>query len=179
MKRNSYQAIIITDGVVTYAVFNYNCDLIEWSGSYRYSVVGYNIDTKSARSIDFPSFENNALSGYKEVSMVGCMNMNNGIRWSNLIYRVGRTTDLAQMARAECLSQAAKEIKSFESKQYDRPCPCSFWQAIFDSRYRYISYFLARSTGDSSFYNSLCFVQRFPPRSSVGIQLCCYSHDFK
>ncbi len=180
--RNSYQAIIVTDGFKTYTVFNYNCDMIEWSGSYRYSVVGYNINSKSARSIDFPSYTNHPLSGYREINMVACNNTEYGVSWSNLVYQIGAATDLTQRARAECLSRATKDIRSFRGKQqsYDRPCPCSFWQAIFDSRYRYASYYLAQITGDSSFYNSLCYVQRFKPSSpNIGVQLCCYSYDFR
>ena len=109
--------------------------------------------------------------------MVGCMNVNSQVRWSNLVYKVGMATDLATKARGECLKQAGKDV--LVDLNYDRPCPCSFWQAIFDSRYRYVSYYLARITGDTSFYNSLCYVQRFRPRSPLGVQLCCYSFDFK
>ena len=179
--RNSYQGIIITDGVKTFTVFNYNCEMIEWSGSYRRSVIGYNINTKSARGIDFPFYRNHPLSGSKEVSMVACANMDSlGVSWSNIVYQIGVATDRTQVARAECLKRAVEDGSTFlESTASDSPCPCSFWQAIFDNRYSYASYRLALITGDFSFFNTYCFVQRFRPRSNRGVQMCCYSIDFK
>ena len=36
--------MIITDGMLSYAVFIYKCDLLQWSGLTNHAVIGYNMN---------------------------------------------------------------------------------------------------------------------------------------
>lgn len=177
---NSYQAIIITDGIRTYTVFSYKCGSLQWTGppyTSAYSNVGYNIDGRTSRFLTFPAFQNHQLSGLEEVSMLACMNSGNRIDWSNLVYLVGEATDTTQLARAECIKAANRDSEFFRFPRYDDACPCSYFQAIRDNRYAFASYDLAFITGDTSFFSRLCYLPRFPPsRFTPDVQLCCYSN---
>lgn len=94
--RNSHQAILITDGLKSYAVFSYQCGLLQWgraetySGS-PYSTIGYNIGGTNTNSLQFSAFQNHPLSGFSEVSTIACVNNANGIDSSNLVYLVGES----------------------------------------------------------------------------------------
>lgn len=71
---NTYQAILITDGMESYAIFIYLCGALTWSGS---ATVGYNAD--GVLHTSFP------LSGTDDVKLVSCLDFPQR-SWSNLIY---------------------------------------------------------------------------------------------
>ncbi len=177
--RNTYQAVVVTDGTQTFAVYTYNCEQLEWEsvqGSSVYSVIGYNINDGNSLFSSVNPFMNHPLSRSKGVQSVACVNNPLRVEWSNLVYLVGNDTGASQLARADCINRANKDQSSFQAKSFNsRPCPCSFAQARRDNRYRYASNALFFITGDTSFFNNFCYVQRFP--STNGVQLCCYSRQ--
>ena len=85
---NTYQGILITDGTHSFAVFIYQCGLLEWSGSDP-ATVGYYGDGNF--------YENHALANTANANTVACLNSPDSV-WSNLIYRLnylGKTTPCA------------------------------------------------------------------------------------
>ena len=171
-QRNTFQAIIISDGERTFAVFTYNCDMLEWTGQYEHAVVGYSV----GEGVDdnFPRFDNYGLSGQSNVNLVACSNEHVGVQWSNLVYKIGDISgDVAQENRAKCLAKYQDDVENFGEQpislaSFVLPCPCSIFQAIRDRRFVYN--FIAQPPSS----NSYCFFQRF---SSLGgaVQECCYS----
>ena len=177
---NSYQALVITDGISTYAVYTYNCDRLQWSsgqGSSIYSVIGYNINSNNARSLTFDPFANHFLSGMRDVNTVACMNQRLRIDFYNLVYLVGFNDGSEQKFIADCINRANRDLLQPENPlfDYEQPCPCSFAQARRDSRYRYASSYLYSITEDISFLSQICYLQTFAPFRTNGAQLCCYS----
>ena len=73
---NTYQGIVITDGNTTYAVFTYQCGLMEWS---RGATIGFN----AAGQI----YENHPFSGSENVHEIACVNSPD-LEWSNLVYKL-------------------------------------------------------------------------------------------
>lgn len=72
---NSLQAILITDGITSHAVFTYKCGSLSWS---RSTVIGYN----AAGSI----FENHPQSG-RNARNIACSNAPIS-NWTNVIYNL-------------------------------------------------------------------------------------------
>ncbi|XP_064388044.1 uncharacterized protein LOC135336225 isoform X3 [Halichondria panicea] len=177
--RNTYQAVVVTDGTQTFAVYTYNCEQLEWEsgqGSSVYSVIGYNINDGNSLFSSVNPFMNHPLSRSKGVRSVACMNNPLRVEWSNLVYLVGNDTGAGQLARANCINRANKDQSSFQAKSFNsQPCPCSFAQAGRDNRYRFARNTLFFITRDTSFFDNFCYVQRF--RSTNGVQLCCYSRQ--
>ncbi len=75
MQRNTYQGIVITDGLNSYAVYTYRCEELEWGDG---ATIGYNA------AGDY--FENHELSG-SSATDVACLNDVFSV-WSNLVYRL-------------------------------------------------------------------------------------------
>ena len=161
LQANTYQAIVITDGTQSYAVYTYNCQLMEWSGLFTHAVVGYNAFGQD--------FENHPLSGSADINNIACENQEHNTAWSNQIFKIGDSRDLIQQRRAECTKRLSEDRAKFGNTPLlvalsGEPCPCSFFQAIFDQRFTF------------SFEIGLCFIQTFPSFLSgvATTQLCCY-----
>ena len=161
---------MITDGSRSYAVFIYQCGLLQWSGLngfYRHAVIGYNMRGEP--------FFNHPLSGTSLATNVACTNSPT-TSWSTLVYAIGDLESDRQRSRVECLRRYNADISRFGDSVGDysliaRPCPCSLFQAFRDRRFWI---FFQRSVfNDRPF--SLCFVQRFPAATFGGGHLCCYS----
>ena len=157
----------MTDGEQSFAVFTYNCNMLQWSGLFEHAVIGTN--TGSGIEGNFPSFQNHPLSSLPQATMVACANMDRGIQWTDVIYKIGDVSgDVLERNRAECVAMYLQDIQRFQERlQFGQPCPCSFFQAFRDTRFR-----LNRFSDESY----LCYVQRFP--TSFGqAQECCYSAE--
>ena len=172
-QRNTFQAIIVTDGTETYAVFSYKCDLLQWTGYWRHTAVGYSVQAADT-STDFDQFVNHPLSLRSFINDVACQNMENNISWSNLVYKIGESNTTVQQLRAQCRKMYQKDIQTFPNLpriQNDLlSCPCSVRQMRRDGRYQIFAYFYGqrRVTG--------CYIQRSPSRHGAS-QLCCYSSE--
>lgn len=70
LQENTFQAILITDGNYSYAVFTYNCDLMEWDNGVT---IGFGAGTEIYANHD-PS-----------TSAVACLNRPE-TDWSNIVY---------------------------------------------------------------------------------------------
>lgn len=73
---NTYQGIVITDGVESYAVFVYQCGAMSWHGN---ATVGFNAGGTW--------FDNHPLSGTSNANSVSCLNYTT-TSWTNLVYRL-------------------------------------------------------------------------------------------
>ena len=74
MQTNTYQAIVITDGEQSYAIFTYLCGAMNWHG---YATIGINSDGNF--------YTNYPLSGTSSVTEVACLEYPDSLL-KNLIY---------------------------------------------------------------------------------------------
>lgn len=170
----------MTDGVRSFAVFTYNCNRLQWSGLFgQEAVIGVNVGV--GIDGDFRPFENHPLSGLPQSTMVACTNVENGIEWSDVIYKIGDvTSDQQQQNRAECMSMYRQDIERFgpvsefpNSKLSNQlSCPCSLFQAAVDFRFRF-NFLLPSGRSSETFCYFNRFIQLVSQRFVV--QECCYS----
>ena len=127
--QNTYEALLITDGISSYAVYTYNCDTLGWGSPHnaeRYSAVGYTINSEFTNDTLFQPYENYILSRYPRVIGVACINTQRGIPWNNLVYKVGESTD--QLAPIECnrlIANDSGEVLEILERDDIRNCPCT------------------------------------------------------
>ena len=160
---NTYQAIVITDGIQAYAVFTYDCARMQTPGYYKYATIGFN-----ARG---EYYQNHPFSGLSVANNVAC---DGGSQWNTLVYRLHLHVDFVQQKRAQCLQMYKKDENlldgsyiSFLASQAE-PCPCSFRQAWRDWRFQI------------DWRNDpYCFYQRFPilGLTAAAAQYCCYRFE--
>lgn len=179
LQTNSFQGVVVTDGQQTFVVFTYNRNMLEWSGRpFAHAVIGVNVGT--GIQSNFPPFQNHPLSGSPEVPMVANLNLDRGVEWADIIYKIG---DVSQneldRSRSACVAMYAQDIRQFGPSTVlpaPQPCPCSWFQVIRDqrfipnfspNRFRTFSFNLQRP--------SICYFQLFGFGS---IQECCYSFSF-
>ena len=72
LQENTFQAILITDGVYTYTIFVYKCGLLEWDNGVT---IGFNAASGSYDNYD-PSSSN-----------ISCLNIVNS-NFTNVVYRL-------------------------------------------------------------------------------------------
>lgn len=159
VQSNTYQAIVITNGMESYSIFTYNCELMEWPGLWVYATVGFN-----ARG-DY--YSNHPLTGLSNVHRIACANRPQ-TDWSNVVYKLSLSVDAVQEAKATCMRTYFEDRRLFgevvQYTQFAEPCPCTAWQAWRDRRFRF------------QFDNiGYCFFQRFFTGNSL--YLCCYSTE--
>ena len=176
LQTNSFQGVVVTDGQQTFVVFTYNCNMLQWSGRpSAEAVIGVNVGVGIEGN--FPPFQNQPLSGRSEVPTVACLNIDRGIVWTDVVFKIG---DVSQNEldrnRAECVAIYVQDIQQFglEVSPAPQPCPCTIFQAVRDRRFtvnfspdRFRSFFSDRP--------SVCFFQLFGLRE---VQECCYSITF-
>ena len=76
---NTFQAVIASHGSLSYAVFTYQCDFINWTKENDYAAVGYTAGPHF--------FQNHPLSRTTNVVNIDCVNQPTSI-WSNIIYKL-------------------------------------------------------------------------------------------
>ena len=152
---------MITDGTQSYALYTYNCRMMEWSGLFTHAVVGYNAFGRD--------FANYPLSGSADVTDIACENEERNTDWSNQLFRIGDSRDPVQQQRAECTRRISEDVTMFGNipsavALNAEPCPCSFFQARSDRRFTF-------GLGIDG-----CLIQRFPNIlfGVAATQLCCY-----
>ena len=167
LQTNTFQAIVITDGMQSYSLFTYtsNCDStygINWAGYGVNAGVGYNLGG------DY--YMNHPLSGSESVADIDEGGNCTGTGWNNVWYQLTYSLDEIQEMKAACFNMYFSDlnnvgdISTYRSVGDLQPCPCTLWQAIFDGRFEL----------DDLYPN--CFYQLFPA-SSGAAQYCCYSHE--
>ena len=152
---------MITNHEESYAIFTYNCGELQWSaGLGSYSTIGF-------YSVSDGIFENHPFTGQPNVNMIAC-EPNPDI--NNVIYPIGTVNQ--QRLRRMCLEWFVSDLNIYSDSLISaldevlQPCPCTFFQALFDPRFRFI--FTPSKT-------STCFIERFP---SFATRECCYSNSF-
>ncbi len=81
MQTNTFQAVVITSGVESYALFTYQCGSMEWSGG---ATIGFNTNDT------YMYFATHRLSGTFAVNEIACLNSPTTV-WSNVLYQIGVT----------------------------------------------------------------------------------------
>ena len=150
---NTFQGIIITDGMLSYAVFVYQCDLLQWSGLINDAVIGYNMNGR---------FINHPLSSIPQVADVDCVN-SPGTSSNTLVYQIGDLAGRLQRNRAEC-------VRRFDQDQFltflgdiDVPsCPCSSFQVSLSPNWGFFS---------QNNFQGTCYILRF---RGLPNRICCY-----
>ena len=80
LQSNSFQVVIATDTVATYAIFTYKCGLLHWTKDT--ASIGY--------SISSTFYQNHPLSRTSNINDIACLNETVS-GWSNVIYKVKGT----------------------------------------------------------------------------------------
>lgn len=127
LQTNTYQAIAITDGMNSYAIYTYNCDQMGWGGG---ATIGFNAFGQT--------FSNDPTSGRPTVHTdIACQNVfgDRGVRYANVLYHVGRTFNPTQRDRVRCLELWRSDTQLFPPLFPFHSCPCFFGQALRDWRF--------------------------------------------
>ena len=166
LQENTFQAVVITDGSLSFALYIYQCDLIEWSGEGfgSYATVGYNLNGV---------FENHPLSGTSQVNNIDCSSPNTEVKratqWTNEIFQISSTLDPEQDLRAQCIVKKQQDTQTYGDvdaiASRISSCPPSLVQAFLDFRFIFHTPFATIS--------SACFIHTFPVGYSA--LKCCYS----
>ena len=155
---NTFQGVIITDGMLSYAVFIYKCDLLQWSGLTNHAVIGYNMNGQ---------FLNHPLAGLSQVSNVDCVN-SPATSWSTVLYPIGDLEGELQRSRAECIRRIDEDSALFSNDLVQNlnsvapTCPCTLIQARFDRRWRPFR---------RNNFLGICYIRRFVRNAN---RFCCY-----
>ncbi len=175
--QNSFEAIIITDGVISFAVYSYNCDDLQWGESQNgdYSTIGYNINPGSYFGSDsnkLSSFHDHRLSNLPMSERIACSSLARGGRYHNEVYYIGRSMNTTQLARAECTSTINNDTvysDIINGTTLRDGCPCNLAQAFRDFAFRSIDMY--ELTLDPVYNNQFCFTPSFSQTDTI---LCCY-----
>lgn len=141
---NNYQAIIVTDGVSAYAVFNYICGGLQWSDigtNGAKAVVGFNAESTF--------YSNHPLSGYSSVGEhISCPT--NATRRqkrqqeeeTNMFVALPANGNLRESDIMDCRKLSMKDERLFISlndtlsaASMIDPCPCTQKQAQRDNTF--------------------------------------------
>eukprot|EP00731_Ephydatia_muelleri_P017659 Em0010g757a len=161
---NTYQAIVITDTIQSYAIFTYNCQLLQWVQSqFNYAVVGFN-----AGGTDYTNYN---FSTTAQIGGIACNNST--YPWSNVVYNIGKSTSDIQKLKRQCLTNYNNDITRFSingaslTTTIQQPCPCSRMQVQVDTRF----------ANDVRQNNVSCYYQSKPSkiRGVYPTRYCCYA----
>ncbi|XP_038073778.1 fibrillin-1-like [Patiria miniata] len=170
---NSFQAVLVTDYTHGYVIFNYERCGMNWNKNLLPNdnvIQGFTCGQSGNKVyLDIPSDLR-----FRPGNMVG----NTGIygRW---VQRLDSLTDDFVNPRLFCRNwysgQVVDDFIISNLTATAHTCPCSWFQAFWDSRWAYIgySYFLPDS-GSSTSVAAVCYVRTFQFPNTPG-PLCCYS----
>ena len=176
LQTNTYQAVIISNGLETFAVFIYNCDLLNWIGRVgSYASIGFSVQGESN---DFTNFANSIFSQEGTVRQTACSNVRFNVSYTTIVYRVGVAGNEEQRARSVCFERAMREqnifraseqaIQTARSQSFLQDCPCTTFQAFRDNNFNLMN----------EVDEFICFVGsiRFTlPDGKRFVYRCCYS----
>jgi fibulin 1/2 len=156
-KYNTFQLVLTSNGMQTFALFNYPRDSLKWSGRTWKAVVGYT-------SYDGNFFQSHYLSGYPEVVNIASQHADSG---SRLFYQLSNN-DSVCVSSSSCLSWYFNDIKQEELSLawnfFLPPCPCTLFQVQWDFQYQW----------QSAIETSVCYVSVFESVNGAQTE-CCYS----
>ena len=135
LQTNTYQAIVITDHEMSYAIFTYNCGQLQWAG------LGAPFPTIGFYSSSDGIFENHPLTGQRNAFEIAC---GPNPMTNNVIYSIGMF-DAGRLKRM-CRDWFFSDVDNFNPSVVSllnviiQPCPCSIFQAVRDRRFfRFVS----------------------------------------
>ena len=137
------------------------CDLIQWSGLWRYPTIGYNAERLH--------FENHHLTGRSDANEIDCTD--SGSLYTNVLYKIRVLDTNISELQNRCLTWYNEDIRLYMGNEqvdnfsnFQPACPCTSLQAQQDRRF---SRFIKKD-------NSSCYIENFPNELG-GAQECCYS----
>ena len=181
MQMNNYQAIIVTDGISAYAVFNYICGGLQWSNigeSRATAVVGFNAEGTF--------YNNHPLSGYSSIGeRISCptstarrqkRQQEEETDTNNMFVELPINRNLEDR-NAECRRLRRNDEKFIEQNDLDSlsmvsvrtPCPCTRQQAQRDTSFMVFP-------DEPECYVSIGF-ENFTSSTGILLELtqqCCY-----
>ena len=150
VQTNSFQAVVATDGCVTYTMFHYINNSISWSGRYNlHASVGYT-DGRNVFKYSHPS------SNSAEIKEIDSENGNTNVlgKW---LWRTTPGCSGLFLYQRQCLQWSAADTTQYTDLslriRWTQPCPCSLAQVEADRRFR----FLKRDSA-----SRVCYSQLFP-----------------
>ncbi|PFX32349.1 Mucin-4 [Stylophora pistillata] len=169
---NTFQLVLITNGVYSFTMFNYPSTSLQWSAPtqrmyYQYfsnsrglPVVGWNAGDKGERKYNLPrsgTVNIETIDGIRgNADMVG--------KWFfRLEESLGRLS-----ARQECIDWFKAQPDPRFYTEYLEPCPCILRQARGDERF----------TVNWRGWTRMCAYSQFPSPDGWG-QECCYSTNWQ
>ena len=75
LQNNTFQAIVITNGTKSYAVYTYKCGELQWSNE---ATIGFNAGGEF--------YDNHPLSGEPHANSIACVHIGDNTTWNNVIY---------------------------------------------------------------------------------------------
>eukprot|EP00117_Sycon_ciliatum_P009054 scpid1187/ scgid4064/ Laminin subunit alpha-5; Laminin-10 subunit alpha; Laminin-11 subunit alpha; Laminin-15 subunit alpha len=167
---NSFQAVVTTDGCVSYSMFHYLNGSIVWSGRFNiHARMGYT-DGSGVYTYSHPDSSTPAV---KTVDLSSNINATYNGKW---MWRITGPCSGTFLAQRKCLKWADDDAILYpevgDYSEAAQPCPPSFRQAISDQQFTFF-----RNYKEQRF----CVRQRFSSRFS-GKQIysiCCYDRKFQ
>ena len=80
IQENNFQAVVVTNGILSYTVFTYQCGELNWVQRNNASI-GFSISTTS--------FANHSLSRLPNINDIACLSQQCP-PWTNVVYQIGR-----------------------------------------------------------------------------------------
>ncbi|XP_068760013.1 mucin-like protein [Montipora capricornis] len=169
---NTFQAVIITDGIYAFVTFNYPEDGIQWSAP---TIVSNHIHYTNYRGLPVMGWnagdDNGNLFNYKRSETVGMESIDSLVGNTGIIgkwfFRLENSKG-EQDAIQKCLRWFKNQPDPASYTDAVEPCPCTLRQAFFDERFQWIA-------PEAPF--TYCVYTRFPSAANRGRQ-CCYHTRF-
>ncbi|GCB68782.1 hypothetical protein scyTo_0010452, partial [Scyliorhinus torazame] len=179
---NTYQTVLTTDGIFSFCLIQFKDGGMNWkydakSNYSNYALMGYYsaslrsyLDSNMVFNDPHTRFDVPPEKIYHPDRYPGFKTGKNGL-WA---YRLERNNNSTINPRQKCMDWYLREPESYWSNDTS-PCPCSFWQAIFDNAFTW---------GNSIYYygfgvkepqaSYLTMQSRFPDQQGAGMR-CYYS----
>jgi len=174
---NTFQAVIITDGTYTFLKYHYPCGGLQWATPTfddLFSVAGFNAaDGELSDRARFPTLDGSASQRATELSTF--LQDENSIIRGEFSFRIEtRTGDDDETKCRKWVKFQEDNLKSLITQSFLPRCPCSLFQALFDSRF----FFSDPFTENICFNSSVITPITGNLVSGVLFQRCCYSPQF-
>ncbi|GCC16557.1 hypothetical protein chiPu_0020337, partial [Chiloscyllium punctatum] len=183
---NTYQAVLTTDGIFSFCLIQFKDGGMNWQYYLRpyyrnYALMGYYSGSTSSNvdSNNFPAFNDPHTRFFVSPSKIYHPDQYPGFKtgkkglWA---YRLERNTRFTKNPRQKCFDWYIREPFPFWSF-FTSPCPCSFFQAIFDRAYTWggeIYYYGFDIKQPQVFY--ITMQSRFPNWLGSGVR-CYYARN--
>ncbi|XP_038046067.1 uncharacterized protein LOC119720468 [Patiria miniata] len=169
---NTFQALLVTDGVRAFVVFNYDPCGMNWDASL---LLNNNVIQGFTSGLFGPTVYVDIPDGsrFRPGGIVG--NTGKTGRW---VYRLDSLPDGFVNPRLSCHDwyhrQEPYPLFAIHYPPFADTCPCSLWNARFDWRYTEVSRSVVLPADGNSGYPAVCYVRLFQVSWIPGPR-CCYN----